>query len=276
MAEGLDSQVSSATEAVRKLPELVEAAIELFGTQTGVVIILALAGWLVFRLLSSNWLQFLELVERKSTQRIAALDRYVSAADSSDPVCVEVLRDMRDAYYFQSATGIYAERAARQALLELHRISPTVITWQRIGRAAQHLHYPNRGPAEVVKFSWLEYAFHWYTLVTAWAATLGGVLMALMILLIRPMSLTAGIFGFAVSAGSFALGIYMFTQRVPMVAAQRIKREVAFRAAPPQQEVQAVHVNQPARGAEAMPATPPSLRPVPSAQSVASNLSPPT
>ena len=104
MAENLEAQVASATEAVHKLPELVDALVKLAPVPAGLLLVIALV-WLAARLLSVNWLQVLELLERRHDRRVAALDRYLSAPECAEKESVEVLRDLRDAYYFQRLPG---------------------------------------------------------------------------------------------------------------------------------------------------------------------------
>jgi len=230
VAENLEAQVASATKAVHKLPELLDALVKLAPVPAGVLLVMALV-WLAARLLSVNWLRVLELLERKHDRRIAALDRYLSAPECAEKESAEVLRDLRDAYYFQAATGIYAERSTRQALIALHQLSPSEITWRRIGRVAQFIRYPQAGTAEIPEPSWLDRGWYWYTAISGAMATLGGFLMIVSPIFVRPLSLQAGITLFALGTGSLLMGLFMFSQNVPMSLAKTIRSEVAKKKA---------------------------------------------
>lgn len=224
MAVDLNDQLESASKAVHKLPEFGEALGSVATTRTGIVLVVIALAWLAFRILSMNWVPLFELVERKRRQRLAALDNYVKEASQADAATLEVLRDIRDAAYFEAALGVYAERAARASLRRLHKSSPTVITWRRISRAYQYL--STESEVALVAISRVETFGYWYNAVVATLFLCVGLLMMVSSALSGLLGWKFGLAIFASGVVSFVFGLVVLSQNIPLRTARIIAAEV--------------------------------------------------
>jgi hypothetical protein len=224
MAADLNDQLESASEVVHKLPEIGEALFAVAATRTGIVLGAIALAWLVFRILSRNWVPLFEVIERKRKQRLTALDNFVKEPSQADEATLAVMRDVREAAYFEAAIGIYAERAARASLRKLHESSPAVITWRRISRAYQYLSTDSE--IALVAISKLDTLSYWYSVVVATLFLSGGFLMMV-------SSAVAGLlgwkFGMAIIASgivSLGFGLIVLTQNIPQRTARIIAAEI--------------------------------------------------
>lgn len=224
MAVDLNDQLESASQAVHQLPEFGEALFAVATTRTGIVLVAVALAWLAFRILSMNWVPLFEVIERKRRQRLAALDSYVKEPSQADVATLEVLRDVRDAAYFEAALGIYAERAARASLRRLHECSPAVITWRRISRAYQYLSTDSE--VALVAISRAETLGYWYNAVVATLFLCGGLLMMVSSALSGLLGWKFGMAIIAFGIVSFVFGLVVLSQNIPLRTARIIAAEI--------------------------------------------------
>lgn len=120
----LAPQVEDLAKAIESLPSLLDALGAL--PVSGWVVLIAFFLWL---LANKNLSRIVDFVQGKERRRIERLDAYIAFPNPSDSAVTNAIRDLRDAYYFKVATGIYAENRVRNALIGLHDATSHVITW---------------------------------------------------------------------------------------------------------------------------------------------------
>lgn len=217
-------QVKDATEAIQHLPPLLNAISSLFQRPVGWALLAALFVWL---LLNKDFSKFFDFFERKEKRRSEHLDLYVSKSELADEESIRVLRDLRDAEYFKIATGIYAEKRLRRALIGLHERTSHHTTWGHIRRAIQFLEADKQGNVSVRDFTRFETIGYWYNQIIGYASLLlaAGIISLLLLSYIKGPSAVAISIG-----GSFAIilfAMFAFAQNWPVQAAKRIKAEIS-------------------------------------------------
>lgn len=224
MGKDLSTELEGASRALHKLPAFGEQVFRFAATSTGIILFAMVLVWLAFKVLSVNWMPLIELLERRRKQRFTVLDAYVKEPTHPDGTALEVIRDIRDAAYFEAAVGIYAEHAARSALSKLHQVSPTVITWRRIGRASDYISTESGIATIAISRSatlgyWFNAALGWLFMAFGFAAML---LLAFGALLGGKLALGA----LAMGIGLFVFGVFVLSQNLGMRTARLISEEL--------------------------------------------------
>jgi hypothetical protein len=172
-------RIKDATEAIQQVPSLVDAISTLLQTSSGCAVLccavlccavlLILAFWI---LLNKNFFLFFAAIERRKRRRLEHIESYVANSSMADIDSVTVFRDIRDAYYFKHATGIYAEKRLRSSLIELHeQLSPS-LGWAHIQRAFSYLEIYSAGKFAVRVQSRFEKVGYWYNEVMGYMSIL--------------------------------------------------------------------------------------------------------
>lgn len=107
-----------------------------------------------------------------------------TACISDDVFCKAVIEDIRDAMIFEKATGIYAEKNWRKALVELHDL--TGVSWVIIRRARKFMSLGADGKINIRALTYGDRIEAWFNAAMAWLFLGMATLTFISILLIEP------------------------------------------------------------------------------------------
>lgn len=108
---------------------------------------------IVWVLLNHGFARLYEPFEFWAKRRREGMDSYFAQNLPANTDVQEAMRDLREAHYFQIATGIYAEDKIRKRLIKLHHVTAPEVTWHRIKRAMEYLEPDNGDSMRVVPFT---------------------------------------------------------------------------------------------------------------------------
>ncbi|HZX31558.1 MAG TPA: hypothetical protein VFF03_09420 [Rhodocyclaceae bacterium] len=220
----LAPQVKDATEAIQHVPPLVDAVMGLLQTPTGFGVLLVFFTWLV---INKDFSHLFQIFERKEKRRAEHLDLYVSKPELADTEAFKVLSDLRDAYYFKMATGIYAEKKLRQALIDLHGRTSHKISWGQIRRAFPYIEPANNGEVVIRKLTTFEKIGYWYNQAIGYGSLLSAAVLWSLFFLSSPKTTGSIVWGLAGTFAPVLFAMFVFAQNWPVGAAKRIQRELA-------------------------------------------------
>lgn len=149
----LTARVEDARAAVEGLPALIGAISVLFSTPSGLFAVIAVSIWLLLKVKSIPLIQHFS---QRRSERVASMEKYLDCPEKADITCVRVVQEMRDTHMFRTATGIYAEKRRRDALVSLHERVSHVANWRIIRRAHPFLEFNARHEMRVRSFNWIE------------------------------------------------------------------------------------------------------------------------
>jgi hypothetical protein len=152
-----------------------------FANTTAVTVVLVLL-FLAFLLNLINrgfFLQMFDILEHKERKRLEQINEYVLSHDAADPETVKVVRDLRDAHYFNVATGIYAENRTRSAFIKLHQTSSHCITWKHIDRARPYMEIAADETITIRDLSRFDKISYWYNQFVAYGSLIFSVVLFL-------------------------------------------------------------------------------------------------
>lgn len=139
-----------AKDVLTELPALVDAFVRIFQGKYGllftVLAALLIAWYFLFKASPSGLLAYHQTRRRS---RFEALEKYLSNADARDHSCVQTINEIYDAECFEQATGIYAERTKRSALVSLYGQVNQVASWRTIKAAQDFLEFNDPGIATI-------------------------------------------------------------------------------------------------------------------------------
>jgi hypothetical protein len=226
MESELAHQVKDMTEAVQNLPSLI-SAIETFITTPEItkLIIMVVLPWLLVN--RGGFSRAFDMIERRERRRLEQINEYISSHDSADPEMIKAVRDLRDAHYFNIATGIYAENRTRSAFIKIHQSSSHCIAWKHIQRARPYIEIAADETVTIRDLTLFEHLSYWYNQCVAYAS----LFLALALFFFRfglspnkNISLFLSTFGVSFLLAAFAL--FVFIQNMPVHARERIATEL--------------------------------------------------
>jgi hypothetical protein len=220
----LAPQIKDATEAINQVPPLIDALIDLLQTPAGWLLLSALFLWL---LINKDFSRLVDLMGRKERQRFEHLDLYVTKPELADEESVKVLRDLRDAHYFKIATGIYAEKNLRSALIKLHDQTSHEVNWALIRRAFPYIQANGQKQVKVRDLTAFEGFGCWYNQLVGYISllTAAGIFSLFVFSTTKSFASLIWVISGAFAALFFAM--FVFAQNWPEQAAKRIQKELA-------------------------------------------------
>jgi hypothetical protein len=215
------SQVEDLTELIKNAQSLLNAV----GTISplGWVIFMAFLFWLF---MNKNAIHLFDLIKQKGDRRLKQLDSYLLTPDFCDKNTANAILDIRNALYFKSATGIYAESRTRDAYIRLHEATSHLITWKHIRRAQLYLEVDANGKTTVKEMDLLDRISYRYN------QFLGYIILAISIFLIGlailpgSRTLTSFLFDFGSGVAAALFSAFIFSQNWPAYAAKKISKEI--------------------------------------------------
>jgi len=222
------SWIKNFTEAAQNLSSLLNVVCTLVTTPGGVVLlILFCIGFILILVNKGFFSQVSDMFERKERRRLEQINEYVSSHEAADPETIKVVRDLRDAHYFNVATGIYAENRTRSAFIKLHQDSSHCIAWKHIDRARLYIDIAADETItirDLTRFEWLGY---WYNQCVAYGSLFFS---AVLFIITFVLSDTKTMMSFWGSLGTslflVILAIFVFFQNLPIYAKDLIAKEL--------------------------------------------------
>jgi hypothetical protein len=214
-------QVEDLAKAIHSLPSLLDAVSSL--PISGLFVVGAFFLWL---LANKDFSHIFDLLERKEKRRLEQLDKYISSPDSADTSAIKVVLDIRNACYFEVATGIYAESRLRNALIKLHEATSHLVTWRQILRALPYLEVAVDESVTVRKLSLLEGFSYWYNQLVAYALLLLSAALVSLVILSGSKTLTSISYGVGGGISVALFAMFVFSQNWPVHASKKIGKEL--------------------------------------------------
>lgn len=220
----LAPQIKDATEAIQQVPPLVDALANLLQTPSGWVVLAAFFLWL---LVNKDFSHLFDFMERKERRRFEHLDLYVTKPELADEESVKVLRDLRDAHYFKIATGIYAEKNLRSALIALHNRTSHLVGWSSIRRAFPYIQANNRREVKIRELTGFEKFGYWYNQFVGYTSLFAAAGILSLFVISSSKTFTSLAWGVGGTLAVVFFAMFVFSQNWPEYAARRIQKELA-------------------------------------------------
>lgn len=219
----LTPQLKDATEAIQYVPPLTDAIANLLQTPTGWAAIAAFFFWLI---VNKDFSHIFDILERKEKRKFEHLDLYVTKPELADSESVKVLSDLRDAHFFNIATGIYAEKKLRSALINLHNCTSHHISWGQIRRAFPYLEVSEDKTIVIRRQTNFEKIGYWYNQSIGYISLLLAASLLSLFFIATPKSL--GSFAWCIGGGLIMIifAMFVFAQNWPVLAAKKIQKEL--------------------------------------------------
>jgi len=217
-------QVRDATEAIQQVPTLVAELTDLLQAPAGWLVLAAFFFWL---LVNKDFSHIFNVLERKERRRFEHLDLYVTKPELADEESVKVLRDLRDAHYFKIATGIYAEKRLRSALIALHNRTSHLVNWGQIRRAYPYINANDSGMVTIRELTGFERVSYWYNQFVGYTSLLLAAGILTLFFFSGSKTFTSLAWGVGGTLFVVFFALFVFAQNWPALAAKQIKRELA-------------------------------------------------
>lgn len=129
-----NNPVKVMTDSITSIPNLQEAFKQVMSDPVNFIIFIIIFSFLILNYIAKNTF-LLTYWERREDKKQEKIDRYLSNNSDMDEMCAEIVREQRDAIIFKNATGIYAEKVFRCALIDLRKKMPYDVTWRMIRKS---------------------------------------------------------------------------------------------------------------------------------------------
>jgi hypothetical protein len=156
----LAEKTKDITEAVTQWSKLADEVFNLLQTPVGWILITMFIFWL---LITKDFSHLFYILERKDKKLLDRLDLYISKPEWADKETFKALADIRDTHYFKMATGIYASKNIRNALIELNNYQLENISWHKICQANKYIKINKKNQIfirSLTRGEKIEYVFH--------------------------------------------------------------------------------------------------------------------
>lgn len=196
-------------------------------TVVTVVLVLLFLAFLLNLINRGFFLQLFDILEHKERRRLEQINEYVSSHDAADPETIKVVRDLRDAHYFNVATGIYAENRTRSAFIKLHQASSHCIAWKHIDRARLYIDIAADETITIRDLTRFERLGYWYNQCAAFGSLFFSVVLFIITFVLSD-SKTMMLFWGSLGTSLFLviLAIFIFFQNLPIFAKDLIAKEL--------------------------------------------------
>ena len=168
--------IKEATEATKALPDFFNALSQVVLTVPGAILTIFVVFY--FLVIRKDALKFSEVFSHRSTTRLASIEKYLSGTGSRDANCAAALLDMHEAEIFRVATGIYAAKLRRDALIQLHARVQHLADWRTIRFALRNIVFDKDGRVTIREFGFWDktgYYYNWCIAILALGAAAGSV-----------------------------------------------------------------------------------------------------
>jgi len=218
--------IEGATSVLKSIPDFIKAFTEVMQTPYGWIFLAIILIWFV---LNKDLTNLINLFESKEKKRLDKLETYVSNSETADSEALEVIKDLRDAYYFKVATNIYAEKSLRDSLISLHKKTSHTISWVNIKRAMPYIEVSSNSLISIRKEKLSEKIGYYYNLFTGWLFL--GFSVALFLVFMFAENKDINQIALWLFSTSFCaiFAIFVFSQNFSIASANKIKKELTLR-----------------------------------------------
>ena len=98
---------------------------------------------IIFFFIAFNLIRIVDSVERFRRRKQKIIDEYFNKDVAKDERTEAAMVDLRDTLYFESISGIYAEKKLRHTLMTFHANMPASLDWRPLKRALKYLKEEN-------------------------------------------------------------------------------------------------------------------------------------
>ncbi|QBE66347.1 hypothetical protein [Pseudoduganella lutea] len=209
---------------IDSLPAIVEILKELLSTTIGSTVLAIFL--FIYLLIKVPQLPLLRSLLSRKESRLKWLNDY-STTSRDEEFCKNVVEDIRDALIFEKATGIYAERAWRKGLVELH--DRTGVSWVTMRRARKYMDIAIDGTVFIRQFKLGDRVEARFNTVMMWLFLAIATLLFITIMLFEP-SVSLGAAGLLVTFLLVGFAMGAAHQNWPMHAANAINDKLRVTA----------------------------------------------
>ncbi|MDP3811060.1 MAG: hypothetical protein Q8Q78_08670 [Hydrogenophaga sp.] len=218
------SSIKGMGDTLTSMHPLFNSVSESLQSPVGLVTLLLVFVWL---LVNKDVSHLFNLFERKERRRFELLEQYLSKPEIADKETRIAVSELRDAHYFKAATGIYAEKTFRHALLRMHAQTSFTVNWMQIRRARPHIELSTSGDAIIKPFLPFEIFGYWYNTITVYTSLLGAAITAAALMFSNHRNLPTLVGGFLLILIAVAFAIFVARQNWPYKAALHIQKELS-------------------------------------------------
>lgn len=217
------NQVDKATDMVKSIPEFMTAVSDVLQSPYGWLVLVAVLIWF---LINRDLSRLFSLFERGEKQRLDKLESYVNNPSAADEQSLNVIKDLRNAYYFKVATGIYAEKGRRESLIKLHNDTSHSINWVQIKRALPFIIANADMNPSIRDMEFREKVVHYYNLAVGFLFLVFAIALLLMFLISKPQNVSGILIGLGGALTPALFAMFVFSQNLPFASAKKIKKEL--------------------------------------------------
>jgi len=223
MAKDSLLSIADAKQALIEIKELKEPLLEVIQDPLALGILAAALFWFY---INGRFEHAFDFKYRKQKKRLEKYKTYKSTEFETCPDIMDVLREERDAIFFEDATNIRTSRKRRKLLLELNNIPDISVGWEQIKRAYPYLVEAKDGGLEVRDFTTGDKIGYWYNRITGFFFFGLSILLFLIFIASNLNDLLSSLLAIPVFAVGILFATYIFKQNWPMDDAERIKKEL--------------------------------------------------
>ena len=183
-------------------------------------------GLLVWLLVNKNTIGLMGHFSKRDALKQEKLDAYIEKSDLSDPKVLAVVKDIRDTNHFRHATGIYASKPQREAIIDLYNKLSHRITWKQICRAMEFMGFSKDFGITFRSMTRFECFAHYYNIFASFSLLVFSALILVVLLISAektPLTIMLGILGMILCV--FFSG-FSYMQNWPYISAGEIKKEL--------------------------------------------------
>lgn len=217
------NKIDQATDMVKSIPEFMDAVSQVLQSPYGWLVLLGLFIWF---LMNRDLSHMFGLFERGEKKRLDKLESYVNNPSAAEEKSLNVIKDLRDAYYFKVATGIYAEKGRREILIKLHNDTSYAINWVHIKRALPFIISKSNMESYIRELEPMEKVGHYYNLAVGLLFLFFAIALLLMFLISSPQGVSGVLIGVGGALVSALFAMFVFSQNWPIESARKIKKEL--------------------------------------------------
>lgn len=215
------------TSFIKSIPEFADTLVALLRSPYGWLVFLGLLVWL---LVNKNTIGLLAHLSKRDALKQEKLDAHIEKSNISDPKVLAVVKDIRDANHFKHATGIYATKRQREAIIDLYNKVSHGITWKQICRAMEFMEFSKDLGITYRTMTRFERFAHHYNIFTSISLLVLAALILIALLISAentPMEIILRILGL-IFCMFFSAFSYM--QNWPYICADEIREELKKQA----------------------------------------------
>ncbi len=222
-------QFKDETETFQQVTSLTNTIISALQSPEGWIIVPIFFFWLI---VNKDFSHVFDILERKEKRRAEQLEFYVTKPEIADSETISVLNDLRDTHYFKVATGIYAEKKLRHALINLHNSTSHNVSWRQIRRAFRYIEMNKDGSIAIRRMTIFEIIGYWYNQIVGYIIFLFAAVILALYVFLMPRTFSNVASGILGSLVIILFAMFVFAQNWPILAARKIQNELASKTTP--------------------------------------------